>query len=619
MKYQVDFGGGTERMGRAGRILAAALRPARLAALLAGLLAGRGAALPAFTLTGQAGTGQAGTGQAGAPFPAALQARVAGLAAAATPAELEAARMDLAALYLAHLMLPEGRSVLAGVDDGALDAAGRARLGVLSAAFTLMAGQALPPDAPDGPLAPGAADWPDVDFWAAMAAIRAGNADGIRAHLAQAADRLGAYPPVFAEACLPLFLRAALDVQDWTLAQRIAERFDDHPALKASPVYSYLLGRAALGVQRRQKAYVAFRAAAAGQGPYAQRALLALIDLGLEDHSLPPENARKLLDRVLSAWRGGEIELDALRRLAQVDRETGDWPGMLEALGRIGRDFPQSADAGPAKRQAQSLIASYYPYAISSGMPLEQVMAMHRRITPLYRLDPVFETQSEALADHLLELGASALAAAEFARIHDTLAVVAAHGLWPVAPERMAHLKLREAEALAQGGQYDLAGQALAATGTPAPADVARQAALELEIYAALGAPEKVLAVSVPDPGAADLRRLARAAMERKDWTAAETGYRRLRETFPRAFGGTDAIDLMLAALRAGDIAAARQAAADLPAGAEGKALSALAAGLLAPLPPVAPLRRAAAQTRIDAAAAAITRIDSLAAEKPAP
>lgn len=598
-------------MGRAGRILAAVLRPMLLPLALAVLSAGRGAALPAFTLSGQAG----------APFPAALQARVAGLAAAGTPAELETARMDLAAFYLAHLMLPEGRSVLAGVDDGALDADGRARLGVLSAAFTLMAGQALPPDAPDGPLAAGAADWPDVDFWAAMAAIRAKDAAGIRAHLAQAADRLAAYPAVFAETCLPLFLRAALDVQDWTLAQRIAERFDDHPALKADPVYSYLLGRAALGVQRRQKAYVAFRAAAAGQGPYAERALLALIDLGLEDRSLPPENARKLLDRVLSAWRGDEIELDALRRLAQVDRETGDWPGMLEALGRIGRDFPQSADAGPAKRQAQSLIASYYPYAISSGMPLEQVMAMHRRITPLYRLDPVFETQSEALADHLLELGASALAAAEFARIHDTLAVVAARGLWPVAPERMAHLTLREAEALAQGGQYDLAGQALAATGTPAPApaDVARQAALELEIYAALGAPDKAAAVSIPDPGAEDLRRLARAAMARKDWPAAETGYRRLRETFPRAFGGTDAIDLMLAALRAGDIDAARQAAADLPAGAEGKALSALAAGLLAPLPPVAPLRRAAAQTRIDAAAAAITRIDSLAAEKPAP
>ena len=69
------------------------------------------------------------------------------LSAAQTRPQLQAARMDLAELYLAHLMLPEGRSVLNAVSKGDLDAAGKARWGALAAGFTLMGGKALAQDA----------------------------------------------------------------------------------------------------------------------------------------------------------------------------------------------------------------------------------------------------------------------------------------------------------------------------------------------------------------------------------------------------------------------------------------------------------------------------------------
>jgi hypothetical protein len=549
-----------------------------------------------------------------ARFSADLQRGIAALAAAKTRAELQLARMDLAELYLAHLMLPEGRSLLDAVAQDHLDAAGKARWGALSAAVTLMAGKPLAKDAEASPLAAGNAGWPDYDFWSAMQAIRAQDAEGVRAHLAGAFKRLAAYPPVYGTACLPLFLAAAIDTRQWELAQKIAVGFDAYPALKARPVYKYLLGRAALGVKRPQQAHAALREAAAGSGPFAQRAVQALVDLGLQDHSLTPEKAQKMLEASLAEWSGGEIALGALRRLARVDRQLGDWPGLLQVLGRITRDHPKSPDAPPARRQADSLIAGYYPFAISGKVPLAQLLAVHRAITPYFRFDEVFETQAAALADHLLALGATAMAAEEYRRIHDTLEVVKDLGLWKVAPERLADLKLREAAALAQGGQMQAAAKALAAVDQPSAKARDRVATLRAEVYAALGDQAKVLATSVAEPGPVYLRLVAAAHFDRKDWAGAEANLRRLWRAHPKDFAGADAIRLLIAAHRAGDRAVAEKVAAAFPKLGDSPAWSRLASGLVRAPAPLSPLKLSAADARLKSAQGLIDRIGQAAA-----
>lgn len=578
-----------------------------MAAVLAALLAAPAGALPGFAFASHSD----------ARFDSEQRADIQALAAAQTPTQLQLARLDLAELYLAHLMLPEGRSVLNAIAAGDLDAAGKARLGALAAGYQLMAGKPLAADAPDSPLAAANADWPDYDFWAAINAIRGKDTAGIKAHLAKAVDRLAAYPPVYAEACLPMFLQAALDVQDWSLAKAIAVKFDAYPDLKARPIYTYLLGEAALDVKRPQSAVYAFRQAAAGTGPYAGRARLRLIELGLDTNALTPEAAQKQLQDMLPDWQGGQVELETLRRLAGIDRDLGAWPDLLEVLGRILRDYPDSPDAGPAGKQAESLISSYYPYAISSDVPLDQLIKMHRRITPYFERDPAFESQSEALADHLLKLGATVMAAAEYARIHDALALVRQQKLWTVDPGRLAHLKLREAEALAAGGQYRQAAEALAAMGTPVPAEAEAAAALQLKIYAGLGEGAKAAGVALADPRPEDLRRVARADFDTGAWSKAATEYGQLRKAHPQDFGATDAINMLLAAYRAGDTATARAMADALPQLGVGKDLSAMAAGLVSPATPISPLKQQAAEARIAAAAAAIGRADQ--AAQPAP
>ncbi len=546
-----------------------------------------------------------------ARFSAERHAGLAALGAAHTPAGLQAARLRLGTLYAAHLMLPEARSLLGAIDRSRLPPADLARLGALRAAVRIMGGKPLAADQADSPLAPANKGWADYQFWAALNAIRAKEGDGIRDNLPAAFARLSAYPRVYAEACLPLFFGAALDIGDWALAKRIAERFDAYPELKARPVYKYLLGRAAEGVRRPNRARQAFGEAAQGNGPYARRAMIALVDLGLLDKSLSPSRAQVLLKDNLSRWQGGTIELETLRRLVQVDRTLGDWPDMLLTLGQLLRDFPKSEDAGPARRQAQGLVAAYYKFALDGKVPLSKLLVLHRRLIPLYRFDAGFEDGSEALAARLLQLGATAMAAQEYARIYDTLRLGAEAGRWPQDPARLSRLKLGEAEALAAGGRWHQAALALAAVGMP-PADLAdRKALLQAQIQAALGDPLAAAAaaaqVTAPDP--AELRLLAQSAMAARDWKAARSRYQGLRKADPKGFDDTDAINLLLAAWHLGDGATARAIAAAYPDLGGAAHWGRIAGAILAEPATISPLKRAAAQARLAGAQEVIDQV----------
>ncbi len=544
-----------------------------------------------------------------AAFPARRRALIARLASASDAVSAATVRLDLATLYLAQLLLPEAHAALAPIAVDALPPAARARLKALRGALTIVAGGALGQDpAPAG-------GWRDQPFWAALDAVHAKDPAAIRRTLAAGVKGLGAYPRAYADLALPQFLQAAIETQQWTLAKNIAVGFDAYPTLKARPVYRYLLGRAAEGVKRPDKALEAFRAAAAGQGVYAMRARLAIVDLGFDKGLVNAEQARSLLHRVLKDWHGGPIELGALRRLARVDRRLSDWPDLLWTLGRIAARFPASPDAGPAHAQAESLIAAYYHLGAQGKLPLARWLRTHRRILPYFGGDKAFEDASEELAGRLLAAGMTGLAAQEYARIHDRLALVRAAGLWPVAEDRLTRLRLGEAEALIEGGQDAAARKILlpfAATPPGTPALARRAARLRARALAALGDVPGVAAIAIAQPQAADLRRLAKAAAARGAWKDEGARLQQMWKDYPKDFTQDDAIALLLAAYRAGDMGLARRAADALKSlGADTRARR-LAASLVQPKPKPAPLRQSEADARLKGAADAIRRARGL-------
>ncbi len=502
-------------------------------------------------------------------FSEALLARERALGAAADPAALARAKMDLAELYLAGVMLPEGQSVLDSLSSEGLDPAAAARRGALAAAFAIMAGKPLGPASvarADSPLRAAAAAWPDQEFWLALNAIRADDPPEIAAHLKPAVDRLAVYPAVYAEACLPLFMEAAITLREWSLAKAVAQRFDDYPALKARPAYHFLLGLAAERVGRPEQAREAYAEAALGKDVYAQRARLALVDLGLASGTLTSQAAQAALQSSLGLWRGDQYELAALERLVHIDSRLQDWAGMLDVLGRIITEFPAGPEAKVARQQAGALLGSYYRAGLAGRIPLADFLTTHRRITAMFRFDQGFEQEAELLGDRLMDLGATALAAQEYGRIRDVLEVVDGRKLWPLAPGRLTELALKQAAALARGGQNAAAAAILAAQATPEdPAQLDRLNALRAQVYSALDATGQVLETQMAKPGPEYLRLIAEANWAKSDWSGAEAGYQKLWDSDPAQFGPTDAINLLLAAYRAGDRSMALKVAQAFP------------------------------------------------------
>ncbi|KFE35698.1 hypothetical protein [Thioclava atlantica] len=519
--------------------------------------------------------------------------------AAAEPGPARAvARLDLAEFYLAHVMLPEGRSILGDEMPEGLPPAERARWRAISAGFRIMEGAGVPP----GELLPNAewANWPEYHLWAALNAITQGDAVELEGNLAGATDRLEAYPPVFVEACLPALLEGAIAVAKWPLAERLSKAFDDYPELKAEPVYSFLLGRVAERSHHPEKAYAAYREAAKGQDRYAQRARLASVDLGLKQGWLTPDQALSQLAEANLAWRGDRFDLQALERRAELGEKAGREADALEAYGEILTRFSDRPQAQATAQAADRLLKTFYAQGAEGKIPLAEFADAHQRLEPYFEFRPDFQIYAEEFADRLLDLGATTQAAAEYRKIREASEALDKSDPEAVSQDRVAHLALKEAEALARGGQFERAAKVLEVSERPTDAQGRDQFnAVQARVLAEAGNTDAALMTKVTSHSVEYLRLLARLYWKKGDWKEAVRYYRELWKRASDGFSETDAVELLLAAYRSGDLTTARSVAAVLPRLAGRDDLNKLVENLLAEPAALSPLKDAAARDRL--------------------
>ncbi|OOY15253.1 hypothetical protein [Thioclava sp. DLFJ4-1] len=545
-----------------------------------------------------------------AGFLADRDALAAGVAAAEPGPSRAIARLDLAEFYLAHVMLPEGRSLLGDEMPDGLIPAEQARWRAIAAGFSIMEGTGVP----TGTLLPNAdwANWQDYHLWAALNAITQGDAVELEGNLAGAADRLPTYPPVFVEACLPALLEGAIAVRKWPLAQRLSRDFDNYPELKSQPVYSFLIGRVAEQSHHPDKAYAAYREAAKGQDRYAQRARLALVSLGLEHGALTPDQGLSMLAEANLAWRGDRFDLQALEQRAHLGETSGHDVDALIAYGEILTRFPERPQARAAAQAADNLLKAFYAKGAAGKISLTDFAEGHQRLETYYEVRPDFQTYAEQFADRLLELGATTQAATEYRKIREALSAQRKDNPEAVSQDRMAYLALREAEALARGGQFARAAKVLEASERPADAQELNQFnALQARVLAEAGKTDAALQAKVTSHSVDHLRLQARLHWKKGDWKAATQSYRELWKKAPDDFSETDAVELLLAAYRSGDLTTARSVAEVFPRLAGREDLNKLVASLLAEPAKLSPLMDAAARDRLRKADDALEMVGS--------
>lgn len=509
---------------------------------------------------------------------------------------------DLAEFHLAHGMAAEGLSLLAGVNDPRLPPVLRLR----AAAFELALGLIDPRDRPLTDralalLAPKHVEWPEQPLFLALLRIREGNMEGAGPLLDDALTRLARFPRTYQEVVLPGFLECAIETRQWRMARDLAAAFDGFAALRDGPAYHFLLGRAAEAGHENVAAFDSYARAMASKDLWGHRARRAIVDLGLKTQSLDAKDAVALLSIEKDLWRGDMYAGDVLRDLASLQLIEGDTVAALETYGAIIASRRGTAMANESIQKAHRLIADFYAKGADGQMPLAAFMAAHDRIARHYRFDPVFADAAEVFADTFLSTGATTVAAREYETIGEYLTVAEDLGLTEPDQERLAMLKLKRAQALLAGGQYDLLADLLLQGVESQDAALLHKIDLvTAQLYSETGQHAETLSTAGNDPAPKLVRLRAQAHFQRENWEASEAAYAELWAIEGADMPFPDAVNFLLASYRNGNMAQTAALADEFPALTSLPGWAAIAAGLSQAAPELLPLRADTARARIE-------------------
>lgn len=489
-------------------------------------------------------------------------ARIVELTQAAAAAESEArveALLGLVRLHLAHAMPEEGLAAL----EAALDAAGtegsadqRRALRIAGDALRVLAGGADPEDSVFVRLDPPSSA--DHRLW--RAAVLAGpdarpqDWSRARADLPEALRRLLAYPGDLRARLLTRLADGAAAVGDADSLDRIVlEMLTMDAGFAQDRRLDFYRGLVAELRGQQPAALVRYDAAAGAEGPFGRRAQLRAVELRRLSGELDEAGAVEALERLRFAWRGDEVEASTLAALGQAYLRAERTDLVLEMLDRLGRRFAGTPRGNEAAASAGVLISSLLDRP-DADTPA-QAMYLNRRHAALIEVVDTDGTLRRRLADRLARAGLSL----EAGRL---LAGLAEDG--PEAAREAAALDL--AELLLR---TDRAGDALAVlagtsdAGTGDGASALRRALLRGEALAVSNRPLEALDALRDLPGADAARLRARTLFAAGEWRAASAAYDALLDLEgAAALRADDVARLGLAAFRAGDLPAVRDAAA---------------------------------------------------------
>jgi len=466
------------------------------------------------------------------------------------------ALLGLAELYLAHAMISEGQSIIAGLEDAVISQEETARMAALSIALNIFDPWGMVVSEADVLLLEGADNWPRQALFRSLYHMKKDELEKARPFFGGVSADILTLPEPIKEMVLPDLLSAAIDLEDWEVARSLAGMFLENPNLKDGSAYPYLLGRTAENGHDYLVAFDYFVKAAEGLDRWAQLARLSLVKMGMATKTLTPQDARTLLNQIRFAWRGDAIAFEVMGLLVQVELSLHDIPAALEVLGEIIYINDDMDMVKSAKERSNLLLTSYYKEGVSGEIPLTKFMNGHKRITHDYRFQEGFDLFSESFADRFLAIGASNEAAFEYETTYNYLSVAQDLGLFDVPSERLDQLRLKQVAALLRGGQYDLAEPILALGAQSTDLDILDQfVLLKAKSFALTGKLQSVVDTQVSKPPIDYLRIKANAYFSMADWKNAAKTYHIIWNRMGNELLFTDTLNLFIAAYRNNDSA----------------------------------------------------------------
>lgn len=504
--------------------------------------------------------------------------------------------LDIAELYLSQMMLVEAKDIVTRLEPANAHQTLRQR--VLGDMVALLQGQSRE-DLAASPLV--AQTRADRALWLSLNGIATGDADLLRQELKPGLAALAYQPRSMTRVLLPVLSEAIIETRQFALADQALSLLDIFPDISDAPVGYYLRGRNAQLQRNGNTALEAYFEAVKGWDRYAALARLAISDMALEDGG---EGALLAAQEVLeygeNAWRGDAIEIRVLEQLATVYKNLNDSANTLNILGKLMLRFPDHPSAENARRDAVTYLDRVYTAGMQGQLPMAAWLDVHLNLVPFFRYYPQFPFHTETLADAVMKLGATDLAADEYERALSLLQGQGAfHRTAPdIADEN--RLRIKRADALRAGGRLIKASEVLAQVEHPSNADQRRRLnALRADVLADLGDMEGLLRTYVDQPDADNLRDMGQALWRGSSWPESVAFYNRLWTQFPDSFGQDDATYMLIAARRADDDAAVSMLLNKFPELADDQNWLDLARSLTDTPASLTPLRRDSADSRL--------------------
>lgn len=495
--------------------------------------------------------------------------------------------LDAAELYLNHMLVFEASSVLTGTDPQ--KKALKQRHAALTDAASLLQGERVT-DFVASPL--NAATRPDTGFWRSLQAIASADVAMLNAEIENSFVGLGMQSRAVLRAMLPVFTEAAIETGHRAYVDAALRLLDELPDLSEATLGHFLRGRSHQRRGNLSSALEAYFKASEGWDQYAVRGRLAVADMSLANGGRGALlAAQSVLADGAEAWRGGQYELEVLKRLVRVHKVLENEVDALLTLGKLISRFPDSQEVETAKASARQLLDTMYRKGQADNYPLADWIEAHLQLLTYYRYEPKFSAQTELLADYLMDLGATDLATQEYRR-----AIRLVREINPAqnesAQQTLFRLNLKLAKTQLKAGLASDARITLQMMERiPGTENEEQHAALSALVFAELGDNPALLEVDMHSPSARHLRQLGLALAEEGRWAQTSDAFGQLWAQFPQEFGIEDASMLLIAANRSEDSETRAKVVRSFPTLTDSKPLIKLAESLEAQRPELLPLK----------------------------
>ncbi|WP_295512665.1 hypothetical protein [uncultured Sulfitobacter sp.] len=513
--------------------------------------------------------------------------------------------MDTAELYLTHMLLDEASSVLDRVVPDSPVGAKRYR--ALSDAAALLKGDPVETFA-TSPLSDPART--DMAFWSSLQAISSSDGQLLQANIKSSFTGLGQQSKAVLRELLPLFVEAMVELDLAQHADIALRLIKELPELVGTPTEQFLIGRANERRDNDAAALVAYLEAAEGQDVYAARARLAIADMALKEGGRGALlAAQSILENGSESWRGDNYELELHRRMARVYHLLHNEVEEALTLGKMLARFPAGPKVEETRKDAQDRLAAIYQKGAEGKYPLSDWMKLHLRLLPVFRTLPGFADQIEILADYVLKLGSTDLAAMEYrSAIRITQEQEEAQQVDFGA--ELFRLNMKLAKAQLKGGLLDQARVTLDLMDLNAGKNsIQDYRILKARVLSGLGDRGKFLEVFLEDPSVDHLRNMGMALSEEEQWEQSADVYLQMWSSHPKEFELQDAARLLIAVNRSGDLDALDRIVRAFPDLTESKHLISMVNNIDSSPSPLLPLRVKGAVERLERLDAAIDSI----------